>query len=84
MRAIPASGCSPSSSPTQAPGRRTPSRSPTDASNSRRIAYAEKNVDGHIVPGSKTGDDRTRSVTLLAPLRRDLLVFRLAAGNPPG
>ena len=45
--------------------------------------YAEKNVDGHIVPGGKTGDDRARSVTLLAPLRRDLLAFRLAAGNPP-
>ena len=49
----------------------------------RRIVYAEKNVDGHIVPGSKTGEDRARSVTLLAPLRRDLLAFRLAAGNPP-
>ena len=49
----------------------------------KRIVYAEKNVDGHIVPGSKTGEDRARSVTLLAPLRRDLLAFRLAAGNPP-
>ena len=49
----------------------------------KRIVYAEKNVDGHIVPGSKTGQDRARSVTLLAPLRRDLLAFRLAAGNPP-
>ena len=41
----------------------------------KRIVYAEKNVDGHIVPGSKTGEDRARSVTLLAPLRRDLLAF---------
>jgi hypothetical protein len=49
----------------------------------KRIVYAEKNVDGHIVPGSKTGEDRARSVTLLAPLRRDLLAYRLAAGNPP-
>jgi hypothetical protein len=48
----------------------------------KRIAYAEKNVDGHIVPGSKTGEYRARSVTLLAPLRRDL-AFRLAAGDPP-
>ena len=50
---------------------------------SAQMSYAEKNVDGHIVPGSKTGEDRARSVTLLAPLRRDLLAFRLAAGNPP-
>jgi integrase len=49
-----------------------------------RIVYAERNVDGRIVAGSKTGDDRTRYVTLLARLRRDLLAFRLAAGNPPG
>ena len=34
-------------------------------------------------PGSKTGEDRARSVTLLASLRKDLLAFRLAAGNPP-
>ena len=50
---------------------------------SAQMSYAEKNVDGHIVPGSKTGEDRARSVTPLAPLRRDLLAFRLAAGNPP-
>ena len=49
----------------------------------KRIVDAEKNVDGHIVPGSKTGENRARSVTLLAPLRRDRLAFRLAAGNPP-
>jgi excisionase family DNA binding protein len=49
----------------------------------RRIVYAEKNVDGRIVAGSKTGADRARSVTLLASLRKDLLAFRLAAGNPP-
>jgi integrase len=49
----------------------------------RRIVYAEKNVDGRIVAGSKTGAERARSVTLLASLRKDLLAFRLAAGNPP-
>jgi integrase len=49
-----------------------------------RIVYAEKNVDGHIVAGSKTGEDRARSVGLLARLRTDLLAYRLAAGNPPG
>ena len=49
----------------------------------KRIVYAEKNVDGRIVPGSKTGEDRARSITLLASLRKDLLAFRLAAGNPP-
>jgi len=49
----------------------------------RRIVYAEKNIDGRIVAGSKTGEDRARSVTLLASLRKDLLAFRLAAGNPP-
>jgi site-specific recombinase XerC len=49
----------------------------------RRIVYAEKNIDGRIVGGSKTGQDRARSVTLLASLRKDLLAFRLAAGNPP-
>jgi integrase len=49
----------------------------------KRIVYAEKNVDGRIVAGSKTGEDRARSVTLLASLRKDLLAFRLAAGNPP-
>jgi integrase len=48
----------------------------------RRIVYAEKNIDGRVVGGSKTGEDRARSVTLLAPLRKDLLAFRLAAGNP--
>jgi integrase len=49
----------------------------------RRIVYAAKNVDGRIVGGSKTGEDRARSVTLLASLRKDLLAFRLAAANPP-
>jgi integrase len=49
----------------------------------QRIVYAEKNVDGRIVAGSKSGADRARSVTLLASLRKDLLGFRLAAGNPP-
>jgi integrase len=49
----------------------------------KRIVYAEKNVDGRIVTGSKTGADRARSVTLLPTLRKDLLAFRLAAGNPP-
>jgi integrase len=49
----------------------------------RRIVYAEKNIDGRIVAGSKTGVDRARSVTLLASLRKDLLAFRFAAGNPP-
>jgi hypothetical protein len=49
----------------------------------RRIVYGEKNIDGRIVSGSKTGEDRARSVTLLASLRKDLLAFRLAAGNPP-
>ena len=44
--------------------------------------YAEKNIDGRIVAGGKTGEDRARSVTLLASLRKDLLAFRLAAGNP--
>jgi site-specific recombinase XerC len=48
----------------------------------RRIVYAEKNIDGRIVAGSKTGEDRARSVTLVASLRKDLLAFRLAAGNP--
>jgi integrase len=48
----------------------------------RRIVYAEKNIDGRIVGGSKTGADRARSVTLLGSLRKDLLAFRLAAGNP--
>jgi hypothetical protein len=48
----------------------------------QRIVYAEKNIDGRIVGGSKTGQDRARSVTLLASLRKDLLAFRLAAGNP--
>jgi site-specific recombinase XerC len=49
----------------------------------RRIVYGEKNIDGRIVSGSKTGEDRARSVTLFASLRKDLLAFRLAAGNPP-
>jgi integrase len=49
----------------------------------QRIVYAEKNIDGRIVSGSKTGADRARSVTLLTSLRKDLLAFRLAAGNPP-
>jgi hypothetical protein len=48
----------------------------------RRIVYAEKNIDGRIVGSSKTGEDRARSVTLLTSLRKDLLAFRLAAGNP--
>ena len=54
----PASGCSPSSSPTQAHGRRMRSRCSTDGSARKRIVYAEKNVDGRIVAGSKTGEDR--------------------------
>jgi hypothetical protein len=59
-----------------------PSRSPTAAIGTRRIVYAEKNIDGRIVGGSKTGGDRARSVTLLTSLRKDLLAFRLAVGNP--
>ena len=49
----------------------------------RRIVYAEKNLAGRIIGGSKAGADRTRAVALLASLRKDLLASRLAAGDPP-
>jgi integrase len=47
------------------------------------IVYADKNVDGQVVAGSKTSADKIRSVALLRHLRADLLAQRLAAGNPP-
>lgn len=46
------------------------------------IVYADKNVDGQVVAGSKTGADKIRSVALLRHLRADLLAQRLAVGNP--
>jgi integrase len=48
------------------------------------IVYADKNVDGDVVPGSKTGLEKIRSVRLLRNLRADLLAHRMAAGNPAG
>ena len=42
------------------------------------IVYADKNVDGAVVPGSKTGLEKIRSVGLL----RNLRARRTAAGNP--
>ena len=43
-----------------------------------RIHVAFKIVDGRRVPGTKTGEDRTRSVEALPTLRRDLLAYRAA------
>lgn len=43
-----------------------------------RVHFAFKVVDGQRVPGSKTGEDRTRSVEALPTLRRDLLAYRAA------
>jgi integrase len=43
-----------------------------------RIHFAFKVVDGRRVPGTKTGEDRTRNVEALPTLRRDLLAYRAA------
>jgi integrase len=43
-----------------------------------RIHFAFKVVDGRRIPGTKTGEDRTRSVEVLPTLRRDLLAYRAA------
>jgi hypothetical protein len=43
-----------------------------------RIHFAFKVVDGRCLPGTKTGEDRSRSVEALPTLRRDLLAYRAA------
>ena len=45
------------------------------------MLFEQKNVDGVIVPGSKTGE-RSRSVELLRHVGQDLMELRLRAGNP--
>jgi integrase len=50
----------------------------------RVIRYHRKNLNGTIVDGAKTGEEKDRSVELLPHLRRDLLHFRAArAGATP-
>jgi integrase len=44
----------------------------------RRIVYADKNLDGVIVAGAKTGASKSRSVTLLRHVEADLRLYRLA------
>lgn len=44
----------------------------------QRLVYAWKNVEGEIVPGAKTGADKSRSVIMLRALRADLVAHRLA------
>jgi integrase len=48
----------------------------------QRLVYAWKNVNGKVVPGAKTGEDKARSVALLPVVRRDLLAYRMQLGNP--
>jgi integrase len=47
----------------------------------RTLLIEQKNVDGQIHAGQKTGR-APRAVDLLAPLRADLLEWRLALGSP--
>lgn len=49
-----------------------------------RLAYVQKNVNGRILPGAKTGAGKHRDVGLLRILRADLREHRLAMGNPAG
>lgn len=51
---------------------------PIDAIGTKRLVYAYKNVDGQILPGAKTGEDKSRSVELLAVVRRDVVTYRTA------
>ncbi len=47
----------------------------------RTLVVEQKNVDGRIMPGQKTGRP-PRSIDLMAPLREDLDVWRQLAGDP--
>lgn len=47
------------------------------------LLVEQKNVDGEIVGGQKTGRP-PRTVPLISPLRADLLAWRMARGNPDG
>jgi integrase len=58
---------------------------PVGSIGTQRLVYAVKNVDGRVVPGAKTGEDKARSVELLKTVRGDLMAYRMRAGNPgPG
>lgn len=48
----------------------------------QRLVYAWKNVDGEVLAGAKTGEEKARSVEMLATVRKDLLAYRMASGNP--
>lgn len=42
-----------------------------------RLSVVKKNADGQIIPGSKTGDGYKRRVLVPAPVRADLMAWRL-------
>lgn len=45
------------------------------------VVYADKNVNGAIVQGAKTGEDKSRSVELLRNVRLDLGALRVELGG---
>jgi integrase len=64
-------------------GRRTRSRSSGGTCGSGRCLFEQKNVDGEIVAGQKTGRP-ARTTPLWAPLRDDLLAWQLRSGRRYG
>ncbi len=51
----------------------------------RRLhAAARHNVDGELLPGTKTGEERARWIELPGPLVADLAAWRLVVGRPEG
>lgn len=49
-----------------------------------RLLYADKNVDGVVLEGAKTGAGKSRSVNLLQHLRQDLAAYRKNGGRLTG
>jgi len=49
----------------------------------RTVVIEQKNVDGELMPGQKTGR-AARTPEIIGPLRSDLVTWRLRSGNPAG
>ena len=50
----------------------------------RTLLVEQRNLDGRLVAGQKVRGAAPRAIDLIAPLRQDLLAWRLASGRPSG
>ena len=49
----------------------------------RTLLVEQRNLDGQLTAGQKVKAAAPRAIDLIAPLRQDLLAWRLASGRPP-